>query len=113
MNIVKLLFIQSLALTVVLSGFNVFTADQSICHSGAKVLLYNDGTLQTCQLKNDYDINSIKCKANAQINFYSNGSLESCVLAQSTSVGMSKCRGNGVISFFMDGKLKSCIKPIN
>jgi len=113
MSIVKHLFFQSLVLTFLLSGFNVFAADESICHSGAKILLYNNGSLQTCQLKDDYDTNSIQCKGNAQINFYNNGNLESCVLARSTSIGMIKCRGNGIITFFIDGNLKSCTKPDN
>jgi hypothetical protein len=113
MKIIKILFFQSLALTFLLAGSNVLAADQSICHPGAKVLLYNDGSLQACQLKNDYDVNSIQCKSNALVNFYNNGSLESCVLAKSTSIGMIKCQHNGLISFFIDGNLKSCMKPDN
>jgi hypothetical protein len=113
MKIIKILFFQSLVLTFLLAGFTVFAADQSICHSGGKILLYNNGSLQTCQLKNDYNVNSIQCKGNASINFYNNDALESCVLAESTSIGMIKCQRNGLISFFMDGNLKSCMKPDN
>lgn len=111
MNILKYLFFQSLVLTFLLSGFNVFAADQSICHSGTKILLYDNGSLQTCQLKDDYDTNSIQCKGNARITFYNNGNLESCVLARSTSIGMIKCQQDGLIVFFIDGNLKSCTKP--
>jgi hypothetical protein len=55
MKIVKTLFFQSLALTLVLASFNVYAADQSICNSGANVVLHNNGSLKACQLKNDYD----------------------------------------------------------
>jgi len=113
MRILKILFFQSLVLTFLLAGFNAFAADQSICHSGTKILLYSDGSLQTCQLKDDYDVNSIQCKRNAPVHFYNNGSLESCVLAKSTSIGMIPCRQNGVISFFIGGNLRSCMKPGN
>lgn len=113
MRIIKILCFQGLALTFLLAGFNVFAADQSICHSGAKVLLHNNGSLQACQLKSDYDVNSIQCKNNTPISFYSDGSLESCVLTKSTSIGMIQCQQNGVISYFIDGNLKSCTKPDN
>lgn len=113
MKITKILFFQSLVLIFLLAGFNVFAADQSICHPGAKILLYDNGSLQTCQLKNDYDVNSIQCKGDAPISFYNNDSLESCVLAKSTSIGMIKCQQNSLILFFMDGNLKSCMKPYN
>jgi len=113
MKIIKILFFQSLALIFLLAGFNVFAADQSICHPGAKILLYANGSLQACKLKNDYDVNSIQCKGDAPVSFYNNDSLESCVLAKSTSIGMIKCQQNSLILFFMDGNLKSCMKPYN
>jgi hypothetical protein len=112
MKIIKTLISQCFAFAV-LAGLNVYAADQSICHSGTKVSLHNDGSLQACQLNKDYDINSIQCKANGPISFYTNGSLESCLLAKSTSIGMIKCQQNGLITFFMDGNLKSCMKPDN
>lgn len=112
MNIIKFLFFQGLVITFLLAGFNVFAADQSICHSGTKILLYDNGSLQACQLKSNYDVNSIQCKGDAPINFYTNDSLESCVLAKSTSIGMIKCQQNGLITFFIDGNLKSCTKPL-
>ncbi|PKN18972.1 MAG: hypothetical protein CVU71_09300 [Deltaproteobacteria bacterium HGW-Deltaproteobacteria-6] len=111
MKSIRNLFFHGLALTFLLTGFNVFAADQSICHSGAKIILYNNGSLQSCQLKDDYDVNRIPCKGNRPISFYNNDSLESCVLAKSTSVGMTECRQNSLISFFMDGNLKSCTTP--
>jgi hypothetical protein len=108
-----ILFFSCLVMVCALASFNVLAADQSICHSGTKVSLHNDGSLQACQLNKDYDINSIQCKANGPISFYTNGSLESCLLAKSTSIGMIKCQQNGLITFFMDGNLKSCMKPDN
>jgi hypothetical protein len=113
MKIRKILFFQILLLTSLSAGFNVFAADQSICHSSAKVSLHNDGSLQACQLKNDYDVNSIQCKGNGPVSFYNNGNIESCMLSGPTSIGMIKCKQNGTISFYMDGKLKSCVKPDN
>jgi hypothetical protein len=113
MKIRKTLFFQCLALTAVLAGFNVYAADQSICHSGANVVLHNDGSIQACQLKDDYDVNSIQCKKDGPVSFYTNGNLESCVLSKPTAVGMIKCKQNGPISFYIDGKLKSCVKPDN
>ena len=113
MKIIKTLFFHSLVLTLLLAGFNAYAADQSICHSGTKILLHNNGSLQTCQLKSNYDVNSIQCKGDAPISFYSNDRLESCVLAQSTSIGMIQCQQNGLITFFIDGNLKSCTKPSN
>ena len=106
-------FLLSLALTSALTGFTVFAADQSICHPGANVLLYDDGSLKGCPLKNDYDANNIKCKSNGPISFYSNGNLESCVLAKPTAIDTNKCKEDGLISFYIDGKLKSCVKPDN
>ncbi|PKN87708.1 MAG: hypothetical protein CVU51_05180 [Deltaproteobacteria bacterium HGW-Deltaproteobacteria-1] len=113
MKIIKILFFQGLVLIFLFTGFSVLAADQSICHPGEKILLYDNGSLQTCQLKNDYDVNSIQCKNNTPINFYNNGSLMSCVLAKSTSIGMIKCQQNGLITFFIGGNLKSCTKPGN
>jgi len=111
MKIITTLLFQSLALTLVLASFNVYAADQSICHSGANVALHNNGSLRACQLKNDYEANTIRCKNNSSISFYSNGNLESCVLYDSVSIGKNNCKGDGLISFYIDGKLKSCMKP--
>jgi hypothetical protein len=111
MKIIKTLFFQSLALTAVLVSFNVYAVDQSICNSGTNVVLYNNGSLKACQLKDDYVANNIRCKSNGPVSFYSNGNLESCVLSTDTTVAENKCKQEGPISFFIDGKLKSCVKP--
>ena len=113
MKIINTLLFLSLVLASVLAGFTVYAADQSICHSGANVLLYDNGTLKACQLKNDYDANSIKCKSDGPVSFYNNGNLESCVLATPTTLDANKCKDGGLISFYIDGKLKACVKPDN
>ena len=94
MKIIKKLFFQSLALTLalVLADFNVYAADQSICNSGTDVVLHNNGSLKSCQLKDDYDANNIRCKNGGSVSFY---------------------KPDGLISFYIDGKLKSCMKQDN
>jgi hypothetical protein len=104
----------SLALVSVLAGFNVYAADQSICHAGTNVLLYDNGSLKACQLENNYDANNIQCKSNSLVSFYDNGNLESCVLSKPAAIDMNtSCKEDGLISFYLDGKLKSCVKPGN
>jgi hypothetical protein len=112
MKIIKTLFFLSLALTL-LTSFNVYAVDQSICQSGANVVLYSNGSLKACQLKDDYVANDIRCKSDGPVSFYSNGNLESCVLSMDTTVAENKCKQEGPISFYIDGKLKSCVKPDN
>src|SRR5271157_3153267 len=110
MKIIKTLFFLSLALTSAFVSFNVYAADQSICNSGANVVLHNNGSLKACQLKDDYDANNIRCKNGGSVSFYSNGKLESCVLSAEATIDKNKCKADGLISFFIDGKLKSCMK---
>jgi hypothetical protein len=102
-----------LALTLVLASFNVYAVDQSICHSGANVVLHNNGLLKSCQFKNDYDANNIRCKSDGPVNFYNIGNLESCVLYAPVTIAQNKCKEDGLISFYIGGKLKSCMKQDN
>jgi len=115
MKITKILFwCSALTLTLVLtgfSGFSVYAADSSLCHSGANILLHHDGSLKACHLKDEYTANDIRCKVDRPVSFYSNGSLEYCVLSAESTIGENKCKQNGPISFYIDGKLKSCVKP--
>jgi len=111
MKLMKIVFLASLAFTFVLAGFNVYAVDQSICHSGANVLLHNNGSLKACQLKDDYLANDIRCKIDGPVSFYSNGRLESCVLSAEATLNQNKCKQDGLISFYNDGRLKSCVKP--
>jgi len=114
MKIIKTLFVHSLILASVLAsisvGLNIYAADQSICNSGANVFLHQNGSLKSCQLKDDYDANDIRCKNGATISFYSNGKLESCVLFESVTIGNNTCKADAQISFQSDGTLKSCMK---
>jgi len=113
MKIIKTLFFLSLALTSALVSFNVYAADQSICNSGANIVLHDNGLLKSCQLKDDYDANNIRCKNGGSLSFYSNGKLESCVLSAEATIAENKCKADGLISFYIDGKLKSCLKQDN
>ncbi|MGA3280852.1 MAG: hypothetical protein ABSD50_07720 [Smithella sp.] len=117
MKIIKTLFVQSLILASVLAsilvGLNIYAADQSICNPGANVILYDNGSLKSCQLKNDYDANNIRCKNGGLVSFYQNGKLESCVLFEEVTIAKNNCKADGLISFYSDGKLKSCMKQDN
>ena len=113
MKIIKTLFFLSLLLASALVSLNVYAADQSICNSGTNVVLYDNGSLKACQLKDDYDANNIRCKNGGSVSFYSNGELESCALSAEVTIAKSKCKADGLISFYIDGKLKSCVKPDN
>lgn len=110
MNTVKILFVQSLLLASLLVSFNVSAADQSICDPDANVALYDNGSLESCQLKDNYDVNNITCKNGGAISFYENGKLESCVLNEEVDLSDTKCKPDAPISFYIDGKLKSCMK---
>jgi len=111
MNFRNSLFFLSLALVLV--SFNVSALDPSICNSGANVVLHNNGSLKSCELKDDYEANRIRCSKAGRVSFYDNGNLESCVLSTTTTIGENKCDQSGLISFYLDGKLKSCMKPGN
>ncbi|MDQ5987008.1 MAG: hypothetical protein CSYNP_02744 [Syntrophus sp. SKADARSKE-3] len=111
MKIIMTAFLWSLGLTAVFTCFNVYAVDQSICHPGGNVVLYNNGSLKACQLKDDYVANNIRCKNDGPVSFYTNGNLESCVLSAEATIGKNKCKQDGQISFYIDGKLKSCVNP--
>ena len=110
MNFKNILFFLSLALVVV--SFNVYAVDPSICKSGVNVVLHDNGSLRSCELKDDYEANSVRCNKGS-VSFYNNGNLESCMLSRATTIGENKCDPVGLISFYPDGKLKSCMKPAN
>ncbi|MEN6373958.1 MAG: hypothetical protein ABFD75_04135 [Smithella sp.] len=110
MNIIKTLFVQSLILASVFVSFNIYAADQSICNPDANVVLYDNGLLESCQLKDDYDVNNITCKNGGLISFYENGKLESCMLSAEVNISDTKCKPDAPISFHIDGNLKSCMK---
>jgi hypothetical protein len=111
MKIRKAVFLQVLALISVLIGFNVYAADPSICNPGSDIVLHSNGSLKSCQLKYEYDVNNFHCKSDYPVNFYSNGKLESCVLSAAATIAGKNCAENGEISFHSNGNLKSCVKP--
>jgi hypothetical protein len=109
MPTIKTLFFRSLVLTLVLTGFNVYAADQSICQSGVNIVFYDNGSLKSCQLNDNYDANQIQCKGDSNASFYDNGNLQSCVLSTSVTIGNNKCKEDNEISFYRDGNLESCV----
>ena len=115
MKIIDNLFSLSLAsaLILMLVIFNVYAADKSICNSGANVVLHQNGSLKSCQLKDNYNENNITCKNGGLISFYSNGKLESCMLNAEVTISKSVCKADALIVFFIDGNLKSCMKQEN
>jgi antitoxin component YwqK of YwqJK toxin-antitoxin module len=113
MKFIKTLFFQILVITSVLVSFNVYAAKQSICNPNTNVVLHDDGSLKSCQLKDNYDVNNSTCKNGGPISFYSNGELESCVLYKAVTISNSNCKADALIYFFIDGNLKSCMKQEN
>jgi hypothetical protein len=108
MNFKNILFFLCSALVVV--SFEVYAVDASICNPNVKIELYNNGSLKSCDLRDDYKANEIPCNK-GRVNFYDNGILESCMLSKPTTIGENKCDQLGLIYFYPDGKLKSCMKP--
>ena len=106
-------FLSVLSVALVTVSFNVYAADPSICSSGEAVVLHNNESLRSCELKDDYDANNIRCSNRSRVSFYDNGNLESCILSTPTTIGENNCDQSGLISFYPDGKLKSCTKPGN
>jgi len=84
--------------------------DQSICDTDSKIYFHDNGTLQSCTLAEDYDINDITCQQNSTIALYNTGDLESCYLSEDATIGRTSCQQDGKISFFPDGRLNSCTK---
>jgi hypothetical protein len=98
---------------LILIVFGVIEAkaiEQSICSSEANEILYPNGSLKSCVLKDTYRSNDIKCKSQSSASFYENGQLDTCVLAETSTISGQKCKEFGVISFYADGKLRSCVK---
>jgi hypothetical protein len=81
MNFKNILLLLSLALVVV--SFNAYAVDPSICKSGVNVVLHDNGSLRSCELKDDYEANNIRCNKGS-VSFYNNNNLESCMLSRPT-----------------------------
>jgi hypothetical protein len=95
---------------ILLAVIQAYAIDQSICDSGSNVVLYPNGSLRTCVLKDFFRSDDIKCSEHRAIHFYNDGRLETCDLAESTTVSGQKCKEFSPINFYPDGKFKSCVK---
>jgi len=73
MNFKNMLFFLGLALVVASS--NVYAVDPSICSSGENVALHHNGSLKSCELKDDYEVNNIQCGNRSRVSFYDNALL--------------------------------------
>ncbi len=103
-------FAFSILMFMVFGVIQAYANDQSICESGSRVVLYPNGSLMSCVLKDDFDSNQITCEGERSISFYADGQLEKCDLARSSKIGGQDCKEFDPISFYPDGKFKSCIK---
>lgn len=84
--------------------------DQSICISGSNVVLYPNGSLRSCVLKDSFRSDAAECKQQSPISFYDNGQLETCVLAEAATINRQKCKQSGPIRFYPSGEFQSCVK---
>jgi len=108
MSMFKIIF--GLLILIVFGVIEANAIDQSICSSGADVVLYPNGSLKSCALKDSFRSNEITCKSQSLIIFYDNGQIETCVLAESVTISGQECKESGPINFYPDGKLRSCVK---
>ena len=108
MRMVKIIFV--VLILIVFGVIEANATDQSICTSGSDVVLYPNGSLKSCILKDTFSSTEIKCKSLHPVIFYDNGQLADCVLAESASIGDQKCKEFGPINFYPDGKFRSCLK---
>jgi len=95
------------------AGSNAHAVDSSIYSPGVKVEVHDNGSLRSCDLKEDYEVNGIQCRNENRISFYNNGKLESCILSAPATIGAYECEQYTLIYFYPDGRLKSCMKPVN
>lgn len=108
MSMFKIIF--GVLILIVFGVIEANAVDQSICSSGANVVLYSNGSLTSCVLKDSFSSNEIKCKSQSPVRFYDNGRLETCVLAEPATISGQKCKEFEPISFYSDGKFRSCVK---
>ncbi len=108
MIVFKVMF--SFLLVILLGVVQANAVDQSICNPGSKVVLFPEGSLMSCVLKDFYSASGVRCNEKRPVSFYPNGQLESCDLADQSTIGDQQCQQFGQISFYPDGKFKSCTK---
>jgi hypothetical protein len=98
------------AFVFLLGGVPGYAVDQSICSNDSNMVLADNGTLQSCTLGNDYQINGITCQQGYNITFYDTGDLQSCNLSEDATIDGIKCERDGPITFYRDGHMNTCIK---
>ena len=108
MRMFKIIF--GVLIIIVFGVIEAKAIDQSICASGANVVLYPNGSLKSCALKEPFRSNEFTCKSQSLISFYDNGQIETCVLAGSATISGQKCEELKAINFYPDGKFRSCEK---
>ena len=108
MNMFKIIF--SVMILILFGAIEAQAIDKSICSPGASEVLYPNGSLKSCVLKDTLRSNEITCNSQSPVSFYDNGQIESCVLAESVKLSGQECKESAPIYFYPDGKLKSCIK---
>jgi len=99
------------SLSLVLCSVPAYAADPAICAEGWSIVFYDNGSLKSSVLKDNYDVNGIVCKNDYPISFYPDGELDSCDLYEDATVDSHSCKRDGRISFYKDGNIKSCFKP--
>ena len=92
------------------AGLHTGAINQSICNPGSNVVLYPDGSLKSCILKDYFRISGIECNKQSEISFYEGGLIESCILSKDTSISNQKCEQMTPISFYPTGEFRSCVK---
>jgi len=100
----------SVLLFMLFGAIPAYAIDQSICESGSKVVLYPNGSILSCVLKDDLHTNEITCKQNRPVSFYPDGQLDTCDLASTVKIDGQNCKEFNPISFYRDGKFRSCVK---
>lgn len=97
-------------LILIFAAIEANAGEQSLCAAGSTEVLYPNGSLKSCVLKNPLRTNEIICKSQSPASFYDNGQLDTCVLAEPAKVSGQGCKEFGPISFYPDGKFRSCVK---
>ncbi len=108
MNMFKIIF--GVLILIVFGVIEANAIDQSICASGANVVLYPNGAIKSCALKEPFRSNEFTCKSQSLISFYDNGQIEMCLLAEPATISGQKCQELKPINFYSDGKFRSCEK---
>lgn len=99
----------TLILLLILWVGTAMGADASICNPGTDIVLYPNGQLKSCILRDFFTINGVVCNHFAIAEFYQTGQLRSCVNRDFFNYDGFVCNELGTISFYQSGKLDTCI----